>query len=275
LVRLTRSELDICDAAATTNVIGECSPDIVINTAAYHDVDTCEDHPQEAFDHNAVAVHHLALACREVDALLVHFSTNFVFGGDRESGIPLSESDPVKPESVYAASKLAGEYLLQIVGGRFYIVRTSGLYGDAGCRKPGSSFVEKVLTRVAKGEPLEIVNDQHISPTAALDLAAKVMEMIENAAPYGLYHVTNSGSCTWYEFAEAIVELASLDAEIAPVTTKYRESREKRPLAERPAYAVLDNGRLTRAGFRPLRSWRVALAEYLRRRAETQQKQQR
>jgi dTDP-4-dehydrorhamnose reductase len=272
LVRLTRSELDICDASATNNVIAECSPNIVVNTVAYHDVDKCEYHPQEAFDHNAVAVHHLAMACRNVDALLVHFSTDYVFGGKREIGIPLSESAPAKPESVYATSKLAGEYNLRIVGGKHYLVRTSGLYGAAGRRDHGASFVETMLRRVTKGGPIEIVNDQYVSPTATLDLAAKVVELIENTAPYGLYHVTNSGCCTWYQFAEAIFELACIDAELVPVTTKYRERKAKRPTAKRPTYSVLDNSLLSRVGIQPLRPWRAALSEYLHQRCETPQK---
>ena len=274
LVRLTRSDLDVCDASAIAKVIDECSPNIVINTAGYHDVDKCENHPQEAFDNNAVAVHYLAVACRRVDALLVHFSTDYVFGGNRQIGVPLRESDPTTPECVYATSKLAGEHNIRAVGGRHYVVRTCGLYGQAGRRDHGSSFVKTMLNLVTKGKPLEIVNDQYVSPTATLDLAAKVIELIEHTAPYGLYHMTNSGCCTWYEFAEAIFELAGVDAELVPVTTKHRERKAKRPIAKRPTYSVLDNSLLSRVGIKPLRPWRAALSEYFHQRRETPQKDQ-
>jgi len=242
-------------AAARTLAAGR--PDVVLNTAAFHRVDECEEAVGPAFEVNAFAVRDLARLCRELGAVLVHFSTDYVFDGRKR--VPYVEDDRPAPLSVYAASKLAGELFLQAAGGRHFLVRTCGLFGLAGCREKGMNFVETMLHLDRSGRrPIRVVDDQVVTPTSTRELAERVAALIRTEA-YGLYHLTNEGSCSWLEFARTIFGLLGREAELQAVSTADFGSK-----ARRPAYSVLDKRKMKALGLPPFSSWKNALEDYLR-----------
>jgi dTDP-4-dehydrorhamnose reductase len=248
-----RGALDIREAAAIGRMIRESAPDVVVNAAAYNDVDGAEALVEEAFAVNATGPAHLAQSCREAGALLVHVSTDYVFDGAKRA--PYEEGDPPQPLSVYGVSKLAGELLVAASGADRLLVRTSGVFAAGGSRVKGGSFVDRILARARAGERLRVVTDQVFAPTFARDLAAALVCLIDRGAR-GLFHVTNSGSCTWHELASACVELAGLQVAVEPA----RSDQLNRP-ARRPPYSVLSNARYGALGLPPLRPWRDALRE--------------
>jgi dTDP-4-dehydrorhamnose reductase len=256
VVGLDLPELDVGDAVVTRKRLLAIAPRTVINTSAFHLVDNCEDHFTEAFAINAEAPRQLARICRELDATFMHFSTDFVFGGE-PLGRPWREDDRPSPQSVYATSKLAGEHLVRETWEKHYVIRTCGLYGKAGRRMQGGSFVEIMLRVAESKKPLRIVNDQTVAPTNTAELAQALLFLVQTGS-FGLYHATNSGACTWLEFANEIFRLMGLSPDITPVT-----SAEYAAKAKRPRYSILDNSKLTTVGVAPLSSWQAALARYL------------
>lgn len=249
-------DIDVCDAGSTSRLIRDSAPDLVINTAAFHNVDLCEKRVREAFAVNVAGVKNVASVCREMDIPLMHFSTDFVFDGKKDS--PYTEYDCPRPCSMYAISKLGGERVVQYMLEKYYLVRLSGLYGHAGCTGKGNiNFVETMLGLAGGKEHVKVVDDQVLTPTSTRDAAGKIYELV-NTGRYGLYHMTNTGSCSWYEFACEIFRLSGLDVDIRPIT-----SRELDAPAQRPAYSVLDNANLRKAGISDLRHWKQALADYI------------
>lgn len=264
LVPLTHADLDIADAKEIERLLGQHSPDLILNTAAYHRVDECEEFPARAYEVNALAVRHLAQWAKAHQAVLLHFSTDYVFDGCLRR--PYSEADLPEPLSAYAVSKLAGEYFIRAIHDRHFIIRTCGLYGIAGSSGKGGNFIETMLRLATEGKEIRVVDDQVLTPTSAKELAGKVRQLVETGA-YGLYHITNNGACSWYEFAAAIFELSGLKPRLQPTTSAAFGAH-----AKRPAYSVLDNANLRSLGLDDLRHWRDALKEYLedRRRSGTQ-----
>lgn len=261
-VPLTHAEIEITDSRSVELAFERHRPDVVINTAAFHRVDDCETRMELAFQVNAFAVRGLAQACRKFGAALVHFSTDYVFAGEKTE--PYVETDRPGPLSVYAASKLAGEYLLAAALPRHFVIRSCGLYGPGGSRSKGGSFVDTMLRLAAAGKPVRVVSDQVVTPTYTADLARKVCQLIATEA-YGLYHITNKGSCSWLEFACAIFELAGVKANLAPISSEAFGAP-----ARRPAYSVLQNQRLKALGLDDLPAWRDGLQRYLAARREEQ-----
>jgi dTDP-4-dehydrorhamnose reductase len=253
-VSCTHAELDIADASAVGRRLDSERPAVIFNAAAFNRVDDAEEHPLQA--------------CRAHDALLVHFSTDYVFSGDDRT--PLGEEHPPAPRSAYGASKLAGERAVTAECPRHMILRTCGLYGSRGAGGKGGNFVDTIRRLAAERGTIRVVDDQRVSPTSATDLAAKTIELVDRwlatRAPdlLGLYHVTNAGSCSWYEFAREIVRLGGLGAAVEPISTAQYGAR-----APRPAYSVLARRHLARLGLDDMRSWRAALAEYLSPRSGT------
>jgi len=256
LAPLYYPEFDITEVLEMNAVLAALSPDIVINTAAYHKVDECEDNPQRAFAVNAVAVRELALTCKKLNAVLVHFSTDYVFDGKK--GSPYVEDDVPNPLNAYAVSKMAGECFVRNTLERYYLIRTCGLYGVAGCWGKGTNFVDTVLELKRRGKAISVVNDQWVTPTSTSELAHKIRELIQTEQ-FGLYHLTNEGKCTWHEFAQAIFSLMNL-----PVSIKSVDSATYGAKARRPAFSVLENKRAKRIGLSPFSNWKDALATYLR-----------
>lgn len=255
----TRAELDVGDPEATAATLTALAPEVVINTSAFHRVDVCEDEPAAAFAVNAIAAYHLARLAARLDFTLVHFSTDYVFDGRRS--VPYRETDAAHPLSVYGASKLAGEQLVRAVAPRHFVIRTTGLYGVAGASGKGGNFVETMI-RLGTAGRVRVVDDQVMTPTATADLAAAVAALLEREGqaevPYGLYHITNAGQCSWYAFATAIFAACGMAVDVAPIA-----SAESGATARRPAFSVLDHGKWMAAGFAELRPWRAALVEYL------------
>ncbi len=248
--------LDICIPRETSAVRLSFKPQLVINCAAFHRVDEIERDCAKAFEVNAVAVHRLAMECRQRDIALLHVSTDYVFDGAQRS--PYVETDCPRPLSAYGASKLAGEHLLRATWHKHYIIRTCGLYGLSGASGKGGNFVNTMLRLAQAGKPIRVVNDQACTPTATRDLAAQIVELIQTGA-YGTYHITNHGECTWFEFACEIFRLAGMSADVQPISSEAYGAP-----ARRPAYSVLRNAALQSLGIDRMRHWRDALADYVR-----------
>lgn len=261
LVPLAHRQLDVTDRLKLRTIVRCAAPDVVINTAAFHRVDDCELEPERAFAVNALGPRNLALACAEMDAALVHVSTDYVFGGDK--GAPYGEDDVARPLNAYGISKLAGELFVRSILPRHYIVRTAGLFGPPtgrgrrGTSGKGGNFVTTMLRLAREGREIRVVDDQRLSPTSARHLAGKLSWLIGTEA-YGLYHVTNAGDCSWYELARAVFEEAGLSPRLTPTTTEAFSARARRPVC-----SVLAHGALERLGADDLPHWREALREYL------------
>jgi len=257
LIPLTISEIDVTSRENVASVIGKHKPDVVINTSAYHRVDDCEDHDQEAFAVNTLGVKNLCLACNGTGSTLLHISTDYVFDGMREK--PYSEDDCPVPGTVYGISKLAGELYIRYMMKNYFIVRTCGLYGLRGCMgKGGGNFIESML-KLSKEKPiLRVVDDQIVAPTYTFDLARKIDQLIRTQH-YGIYHVTNAGKCSWYGFAKKIFELTGTKVKLEKASTS-----EFKAKATRPAFSVLEHRNLKKIGLDDMRSWEEALAAYLK-----------
>ncbi|MFH1826377.1 MAG: dTDP-4-dehydrorhamnose reductase [bacterium] len=255
-IPLTIDDLDITDRDKTMAVIKKHAPQIVINTAAYHNTDKCEDHQDIAFAVNAAGAKNAAEAAQAVGAAIVHISTDYVFDGKKKT--PYFETDEPKPLSVYGRSKLEGEKLVAQANPRHFIVRSTGLYGAAGCLgKGGANFVETMI-KLAKTKPeLKVVDDEVLSPTYTYDLANKLNQLVQTQH-FGLYHIVNQGGCTWYEFAVEIFKLLG-----RPVTIKKAKAADFNYKIERPKYSVLQNNHLAKIGLDDLRPWPEALRAYL------------
>jgi dTDP-4-dehydrorhamnose reductase len=257
VVGLTRADIDLAKPATISAVLASVKPDVMVNCAAYNLVDQAETEPDVAMAVNAWGVRSLALACRDANVKLVHFSTDYVFGLDSTRKTPFSEADAPGPASVYGISKLAGEYAVLAADPRHLVIRTCGLYGVWGSGGKGGNFVETMLKIAGEGKPLKVVNDQFCTPSYTADVAAATVGLIQADAA-GLFHVTNAGSPSWFEFASGIFELVGMKVDLSPTTS----AEFKRP-AKRPPYSVLSNSKLSAAGVPVPRPWRDALAAYL------------
>ncbi len=260
-VALTRQQVDLARPEMLRALVQQAKPAVIVNCAAYNAVDQAERDVAGAFAINAVALRELALACRDADATLVHFSTNYVFGQDEARRTPYRECDAPGPLCAYGISKLAGEYFVQSICPKHLVIRTCGLFGPMDRAGPPWNFIEKLLERARRGDALRVVNDQIGTPTAASDLAAATLQLV-NAGAAGLYHFTNDGACTWHEFACAALRFAGINRDIEAVTSDIFNAP-----ARRPGYSVLDCSQYDRCGDAPRRTWQAALEEYLARRA--------
>ena len=250
LILTTSKTLDITDKEQVMKFIGDSKPDIVINSAAYTDVDGCEENPDLAYSVNGEGVRNLALACKEVDCGLVHVSTDYVFDGSARD--PIAEDGELGPISVYGKSKLEGEQAILEILDKYFIVRTAWLYGIN-----GKNFPKTMLELAKSHSEITVVYDEVGTPTYTPDLAYGISQLIETDK-YGIYHLTNSGSCSWCEFSRLIFEIAGKDVKVIPVTA----SEFARP-APRPSYSVLENKNWKDNGFKPLRNYKEAIKEYI------------
>jgi dTDP-4-dehydrorhamnose reductase len=253
VVALTRAQADLTLPESLRQTLGELRPDVVVNCAAYNLVDRAESEPLPAWAVNTWGVRTLAMVCRELDCVLVHFSSDYVFGLEASRRTPYRPADAPGPLSVYGLSKLAGEYVVRSAVARHFIVRTCGLYGVWGVGGKGGNFVETMLRVAAQGKPLRVVDDQECTPSYTVDVAEAVAALL-HTQQYGVHHVTNAGSCTWFSLARTIFALAGVQADLTPIA-----SAERQDPARRPAYSVLQ----CQAALRP---WHEALEAYLRER---------
>ena len=253
-----RPELDITDGKRVERSLADVDPEIVINAAAYNQVDVAEREPLAAFEVNALAVRNVALACRQLDARLIHFSTDYVFDG--RAGRTYTEEDATHPLGAYAVSKLAGELYAQAYLENPLVVRTSGVFGPGGLRTARGNFVELMLRLAMSPQPIRVVEDHVASPTYAPALAARTIELMERNLN-GVFHVGGGSPISWFEYARLIFEVAGLKPELRPTS-----EREYRTAAHRPKFSALSNAKMERAGLEPLPPLRQCLEDYFQKR---------
>jgi dTDP-4-dehydrorhamnose reductase len=240
--------------------VTDVDPALVVNAAAYNQVDVAEREPQAAFQVNALAVRNLALACRQVDATLVHFSTDYVFDG--LAGRAYTEEDRPHPLGAYAVSKLGGELYAQAYLERPLIIRTSGVFGPGGLRTARGNFIELMLRLAKSGQPIRVVEDHVASPTYAPTLAERTADLVQ-LGQHGVFHVAGGVPISWFEYARMIFRAAKLSPELRPTN-----EREYRTAARRPKYSALSNQKMESLGVEPMPRLEDAIADYLSRREQ-------
>jgi dTDP-4-dehydrorhamnose reductase len=249
-----RESADVASAAAVSKIIVREKPNIIINATAYNKVEAAETDREQAFNVNAKGAGNLAHAAEKISAVFVHVSSDYVFDGSKEF---FTEEDQPNPLNAYGASKLAGEELVKSSGAKFYLIRTSSVFGVKQSKQK-VNFIDQMVVKAKQGQVLKVVKDQIMCPTYSLDLAGKVKELLEKPAPFGTYHITNLGSCSWYEFTVKILELMNLKTQILPIT-----SQESGSKVNRPKRSVLKDTKLTNAGIAVMPPWQDALRRYL------------
>lgn len=248
-------QLDISDRDEVIAFVRRHQPDVILNCAAYTNVDGCETNRDDAFKANALGPANLAQAAEKIGARLVHVSTDYVFSGEENGGIALDETARPAPKSAYGATKLLGEEYVRQFCRRYFVVRTAWLYG-----RTGKNFVRTMARLGAKPGRIEVVNDQRGNPTNAEDLAHHLLRLAVSHN-YGVYHCTGEGVCSWYEFAREVLRLTGAAAEIAPCTSA--EYAQKHPdTARRPAWSALENRMLACTIGNEMRPWQDALAQF-------------
>jgi dTDP-4-dehydrorhamnose reductase len=251
VVGLDKEEIDVVSSIECKAAIKEIEPDIVINAAAYTNVDGCETAKDECFAVNAEAVKSIADACRDKNIRIVHFSTDYVFDGTAKQ--PYKEDHQCNPINTYGASKMAGERYLQSLSDNYILIRTAWLYGVN-----GKNFVQTILEKVKTTKKLTVVDDQTGSPTYTKDLAAAVDLLIKQNAK-GIFHITNRGSCSWFQFAVKILQEAGIHGiDITPI----KSDQLQRP-AMRPAYSVLNMQKFIQTTGKTMQPWQLGLQDYL------------
>jgi dTDP-4-dehydrorhamnose reductase len=257
LIPLTIEHIDIADIDSTANVLKDAKPDIVINTAAFHDVPRCEKEPETAFKVNGLGARNVAEVCNEVDSVSMHISTDYVFDGKKRA--PYIETDLPMPLNVYANTKLSGEYFVEATAKKYYILRVSGIYGKSPCiGKGGRNFVETMLKLSKERPEIRVVDDEFLTPTSTVEVSRQIVKVIDSVPEYGLYHCTAEGSCSWYEFAAEIFEITKPDIKFNKALPG-----EFKVEVNRPTYSVLENKNLKDRGINILRHWKEGLREYL------------
>jgi dTDP-4-dehydrorhamnose reductase len=254
--RFDRQSVDITNSHRVEEAVAQADPQLVINAAAYNQVDIAENEPLAAYQANALAVRNIAMACRQTDARLVHYSTDYVFDGTK--GSPYVESDVPHPLGAYAVSKLAGELYAQAYLNQPLIIRTSGVFGPGGMFTARGNFVELMLRLANSNNPIRVVQDHVASPTYAPAMASRTADLVERGLG-GLFHMGGGEAISWYAYAKLIFELAGLSPSLQPT-----DEREYRTAARRPKYSALSNMKLEAAGITPMPPLREAVSDYLK-----------
>ncbi len=252
-----RDQLDLQHIEQLEKGVRDIRPDAVINCAAFHNVPLCEEQPEKAFFINCIAVGKLASFCRQYDARLVTFSTDYVFGGEKRT--PYVEGDAPHPLQIYGMTRAAGEHAaIAAAPEHALIIRTCGLYGRSGAASKGGNFVDNRIVDAKAGNSLEMGSDQVVCPTSTDDLSRAVLALVEHRGnALGVYHLVNEGECTWFEFTKAIYEILGLNVDLRPVDRRGLSGSMRRPL-----YSVLANIKARELGI-SLHPWRMALERYL------------
>jgi dTDP-4-dehydrorhamnose reductase len=255
LISLTHKDIEICDYDDTEGIIKKNKPRYVIDLAAFHQTDVCEDDIETSFAVNCYAKKNIARVCNEIGAAVVYLSTDYVFDGQEDT--PRTEQDPTNPINIYGISKLAGEFIVKSYANEYFIFRVSGLYGIAGSSGKGGNFIETMLRLANEKRSIKVVNDQVLTPTNTNELSNKIWEVLLTGK-FGLYHCTNQGECSWYEFAKEIFLQMDLNVKLSSQSTS-----ESGAQALRPRYSVLENQGLKDIGISDMKHWKVALNDYL------------
>lgn len=253
---LTHQDIEITDLDSVCRMLDPLEPQILVNTAAMHHVETCEHEPERAFAVNALGPRNLARAARHLKAVLVHISTDYVFDGCKAS--PYQETDLPRPLNVYGNTKLAGEYFVRCTLDEHFVLRTSALYGDSPCRgKGGLNFVELMLKLAQERRELRVVDSEFVTPTYTLELA-KQITVLSRTQSFGLYHATAEGGTSWFAFAQAVLAGRGDTVGLSPAAPGEFPAK-----VARPAYSVLDNAALKKIGMNVFQEWQSGLLEYL------------
>lgn len=258
LLPLTHKDIEITKKESIKTVCDSFHPDMIINTAAYTRVDDAETDPQTCFSINALGTKNLVEYCKDKNIPFVLYSTDYIFGQDTSRKTPYKETDFPGPVNTYGISKLSGEEYVKGYLSKYYIIRTTGLFGIAGSSGKGYNFVELMLSLAKQGKQISVVSDQISSPTYTKQLAEQSLKIFKSNQ-YGIYHVTSNGSCSWYEFAKEIFKLTRQRVDILPVTKKTWITP-----ARRPHYSVLSNGKIKKLGNSKMTNWKTALKEYMK-----------
>jgi dTDP-4-dehydrorhamnose reductase len=254
--RLGHPQLEITSSESAQDVLSKIEPDVIVNTAAFHHVEQCEQYPAKAFAINAAGVRNVATTASRLGAIIFHVSTDYVFDGAK--GTPYVEEDRPQPLNVYGNSKLAGEYFVASTTPRYFVLRTAALYGRNPCRaKGGLNFVELMRKLGREGKEIKVVDNEFVTPTATLELARQMVKLSRSDA-FGLYHATAEGNCSWYEFAREIFSLTGKEARLRIAAPGDFPAKVRRP-----EYSVLENAALKVIGMNTFRNWKDGLKEYL------------
>jgi dTDP-4-dehydrorhamnose reductase len=253
---LTHSDIEIAELDLASNVLGVIQPQVIVNTAALHNVEHCEREPAKAFAVNALGAKNLAVVARVLGAVLVHVSTDYVFDGSK--GSPYIEEDNPRPLNAYGITKLAGEHFIRSTTDKHFVIRTSGLYGKSPCRaKGGLNFIELMLKLAKERKEIRVVDSEVITPTSTAQLAQQIVQL-SHSEFYGLYHATAEGSCSWYEFAQEIFALTGTSVRLNVAAPDEFPSK-----VARPKYSVLENVALKNRGLNAFKPWQDGLRKYL------------
>ena len=252
-IGLTHKQVEVTDCDSC-QIIKEHSPDVIINTAAFIKVDQCEEEPLKTFTVNAIGAKNIATISKEIEATTIFISTDYVFDGSKTE--PYTEDDAPNPINTYGISKLAGE-LFTKQNPKHYIIRVASLFGAAGASGKGGNFIETMIAKAKKNEPISVVDDMWMSPTYTKDAASTIKKIIEAKLPFGTYHATNQGYCTWFQFAQEIFKITNLNPTLTPIKTNQLQMK-----AKRPQFSALKSIKLPKYGIK-MRDWKEALYDYL------------
>ena len=249
-IGVDRSKMDLTDNSQIREFIKECSPDAIIHCAAYTAVDNAEDNEELCRQINATAVREIAKCAKELDIPMIYISTDYVFDGSKDG--EYTEDDITNPINVYGKTKLEGESYVQGILEKYYIVRISWVFGEN-----GNNFIDTMIKLSKDRDELNVIDDQVGSPTYTKDLAPILVDMIESDK-YGIYHVTNEGFCSWYEFAKEIFKIANINTKVNPIQACQYPTK-----AKRPSNSKMNKNKLIKSDFNELRNWKHALKEYI------------
>ena len=253
VIGLTHNDIEVSDYKSCL-ILKELKPEVIINTAAFHKTDQCEEEPLKTFSVNAIGAKNVATISKEINAITVYISSDYVFDGSKKE--PYTEEDTPNPINTYGISKLAGE-LYTKQNPKHYIIRVASLFGVAGASGKGGNFVETMIKKALNKEVINVVDDMWMSPTYTKDAALIIKKILKANVPYGVYHATNKGYCTWFQFAQEIFKLTGLTPIIKPIRTDQLQMK-----AKRPRFSALESVKLPKYGIQT-RRWEEALKEYL------------
>ena len=253
---LTHSDIEITNLDMVQKVLSNIKPNVVMNTAAYHNLPECEKHPDISFKVNAIGALNLAKVATDLGSVLAHYSTDYVFDGKKKE--PYLEKDMTNPLNIYAMTKQNGEILIKNYCTRYFIIRISGLYGKTICRAKGNNFITTMQKAAKEREVVKVVNDEILTPTSVFEIAKNSGQLIKTEG-FGLYHMTCEGQCSWFEFAGVIFKELKLKTPLISCTSDEFPSEIKRP-----AYSVLENNKLKSVNLNHMAHWKDALVKYLR-----------
>jgi dTDP-4-dehydrorhamnose reductase len=253
VIGFTHNDLEVADYDSCL-ILKKHQPDIVINTAAFHKTDQCEEEPLKTFSVNALGARNVAMITKEIDTTAIFISTDYVFDGSKKE--PYTEDDVPAPINTYGISKLAAEHFTR-QNPKHYIIRIASVFGKAGASGKGGNFVETMITKAKNNDPITVINDMWMSPTYTKDASSIIKEIAEKQLPYGVYHATNKGYCSWYQFAEQIFRFTGLTPELTPIKTEQLTMK-----AKRPQFSALKSIKLTNYDIE-VPTWQQALRKYL------------